>query len=140
MNHLSGACLCGAIRYRVTGPSLCVSHCHCTFCRRAAGAAFITWMTLKTGDFTVTDGELTEFQSSPGAYRGFCGTCGTSLSYRHAEHLEEMDLAAATLDDQTAVVPDDHIWIGSMVPWLEFADNLPRLPGDHWEHGYPKRD
>jgi hypothetical protein len=61
-------------------------------------------MTLKTGDFTVTDGELTEFQSSPGAYRGFCGTCG------------------------------------SMVPWLEFADNLPRLPGDHWKHGYPKRD
>jgi hypothetical protein len=140
MTDLAGGCLCGSIRYSVSGPSLCVSHCHCTFCRRAAGAAFITWMTLGSGDFVVTDGEITEFQSSPGVWRGFCVGCGTSLTYRHVDHGEEMDLAAATLDDQAAVVPDDHIWVDSMVPWLEFADTLPRLATQHWEHGYPKRD
>ena len=140
MTDLVGGCLCGSIRYRVTAPSLCVSHCHCNSCRRAAGAAFITWMTLKSEDIAFTDGKVTEFQSSPGAWRGFCAGCGTSLTYRHADHPEEIDLAAATLDDQTAVAPDDHIWTGSMVPWLEFADTLPRLATHHWEHGYPKRD
>lgn len=139
MTKLTGGCLCGAIRYQVTAPDLCVSHCHCTFCRRAAGAAFITWMTLAAGKLIITNGEVTEFESSPGAWRGFCADCGTSLTYRHVNHSEEVDLTAATLDDQTAVVPDDHIWTGSMVPWLEFADSLPRLDSDHWEHGYPAR-
>lgn len=140
MDHLTGGCLCATVRYRVTAPALCVSHCHCTFCRRAAGAAFITWMTLNSGDLVVTEGKITEYQSSPGVWRGFCARCGTSLTYRHAEHGEEIDLAAATLDDQSAVVPDDHLWVDSMVPWLEFADTLPRLASDHWEHGYPKRN
>ena len=140
MIHLAGGCLCTSIRFRVTGASLCVSHCHCTFCRCASGAAFITWMTLKSGDLVMTDGQLTEYQSSPGVWRGFCATCGTSLTYRHVDHDEEIDIAAATLDDQTTVVPDDHLWSGSMVPWLKFADTLPRLATNHWEHGYPKRD
>ena len=140
MHHLTGGCLCESIRYRVSGPALCVSHCHCRWCRRAAGAAFMTWMTLPSADLVITDGNITEYESSPGVRRGFCSRCGTSLSYRHVDHADEIDLAAATLDDQTAVVPDDHIWVDSMVPWLAFADKLPRLAGDHWEHGYPKRD
>jgi hypothetical protein len=96
-------------------------------------------MTLEAGKLIITDGEVTEFQSSPGSWRGFCAECGTSLTYRHADHDEEVDLTAATLDDQTAVLPDDHIWIGSMVPWLALGDSLPRLAADHWEHGYPTR-
>ena len=66
MTDLAGGCLCATIRYRVTAPSLCVSHCHCTFCRRAAGAAFITWMTLKTDDLVFTDAKSPNSNPRPG--------------------------------------------------------------------------
>lgn len=33
-----------------------------------------------------------------------------------------------------------NLCVDPMVPWLAFADKLPRLATHHWEHGYPKRD
>ncbi len=136
---LTGGCLCGAVRFQVTGEPMAVSHCHCKDCRRAAGAPFITWMTLKSGDFAYTAGAPKEYESSSGVRRGFCGSCGTTLAYRGATHPEEIDISAAALDDPEAVTPDDHLWIGSKLSWIELADGLPRLEKDHWDHGYPKR-
>jgi hypothetical protein len=58
--------------------------------------------------------------------RQFCATCGTQLTYRHADEREIVDVTACSLDDLTAVVPDDHIWCGRMAPWIKLADGLPR--------------
>ena len=140
MTDLTGGCLCGAIRFHVSGEPLCVSHCHCTFCRRATGAAFIAWMTLASGHYRITRGGPAVYRSTPAVRRSFCSRCGTTLSYAHDDHPEEVDVAAAALDDQDRVVPDDHIMVTTMVPWLEFGDDLPRLPEGHWEVGYPDRD
>ena len=137
MTELTGGCLCGAVRYRITAEPLVVTHCHCTFCRRAAGAPFITWVTIASDGFAWTQGEPAEYASSAEARRGFCGTCGTTLGYRGIGHAEEIDIAAASLDDPERVTPQDHIWAGSMLSWLKFDDGLPRLEGSHWEHGYP---
>ena len=38
-----GRCLCGAVRYRVTGEPIWTAHCHCQSCRRATSAAFATY-------------------------------------------------------------------------------------------------
>ncbi len=38
-----GGCLCGVVRYRIALPPLWVAHCHCSICRRAQGAGFVTW-------------------------------------------------------------------------------------------------
>ena len=35
---LEGGCLCGAIRYKVTGPALDAGSCHCRSCRKASSA------------------------------------------------------------------------------------------------------
>ena len=43
MSDASGKCLCGAVRFRMRFPSKWVAHCHCTMCRRAHGAAFVTF-------------------------------------------------------------------------------------------------
>jgi hypothetical protein len=42
MSTAAGACLCGGIAFDAALPSKCVAHCHCTRCRRAQGAAFVT--------------------------------------------------------------------------------------------------
>lgn len=39
----NGRCLCGALQFSVRFPTKWVAHCHCTMCRRAHGAAFVTW-------------------------------------------------------------------------------------------------
>ena len=137
---LNGGCLCGAVRYRLSAPPTVVTHCHCRTCRRATGAPFVTWLTAVSESFEFTAGKLAVFHSSPDVSRGFCVTCGTTLTYQHDSYTEELDIAVATLDDPTHVTPQDHIWVGTMLPWLKFADDLPRLPGSHWDHGYPASD
>lgn len=140
MAKLTGGCLCGAIRYSIdTDPILVISHCHCSDCRRATGAPFITWITTTPDGFAYTLGAPATYRSSDTVRRTFCGQCGTTLGYAMDGHDDELDFAAATLDDPALVTPDDHIWAGSMLPWFKFTDDLPRLPGSHWEHGYPDR-
>ncbi len=137
---LTGGCLCGAIRYEITAEPIGVNHCHCSICRRAAGAPFITWVTIAGDAFTFTSGTPAYFQSTPDVQRGFCRDCGTTLTYANITHPEEADITAATLDDPELVTPEDHIWTGSMVSWLKFDDGLPRLEGSHWQHGYPNKE
>jgi len=135
-----GGCYCGAVRYRFQVRPLAVSHCHCAMCRRVTGAPFITWITITPETFAWTAKTPAEFESSPEARRGFCATCGTTLSFRSVEHPEEIDISAATLDDPEQVTPDDHLWSGSKLSWIHMEDGLPRLAAGHWGVGYPKRD
>jgi len=140
MIDLEGGCLCGAVRFRITGTPMAVSHCHCTFCRRATGAPFITWITLPADGHTLLHGEPAVYNSSGAVKRRFCGACGTTLSYGSDDHPEEIDVSAASLDDPDAVTPDDHLWVGSMLSWVRMDDGLPRLDRAHWDHGYPERN
>jgi len=139
MAGLEGGCFCGSIRFRITAQTSVVTHCHCSSCRRASGAAFIPWVTLPSAGFEITKGEQAVFHSSPGVNRGFCGTCGTTVSYCHDDFRDEIDIAAATLDDAEALTPDDHIWVTDRLSWLKVADGLPQLDGSHWDHGYPEK-
>jgi len=36
---LTGACLCGAIRFELTAPPYTAGYCHCTRCQRRTGTA-----------------------------------------------------------------------------------------------------
>lgn len=136
---MTGGCLCGAVRYRITKPPIVVTHCHCSTCRRAAGAAFVTWLTVGVDGFAYTEGVPAVHRSSPEVGRGFCNRCGTSLSFSSTAYPDELDITVGSLDDPGAATPQDHIWVDAMVPWLNLDDGLPRLPRSHWEHGYPHK-
>ena len=40
---VKGSCLCGAVQFEVTLPTLGCCHCHCSICRRFLGAAYGTF-------------------------------------------------------------------------------------------------
>lgn len=63
---ISGACLCGAVRFEVNRPLDRVAHCHCTICQRAHGAAFVTWAAVPQEGVRITAGEadVTHYRSS----------------------------------------------------------------------------
>jgi hypothetical protein len=124
-----GGCLCGAVRYRVEGPPLRTSYCHCRMCQRAAGAPVVAWGTWPAARFAWLGGEPTSYASSAKGIRSFCPTCGTQLPCRDPEDPGEVDVTLASLDDPAAFPPQDHIWTMSQVPWLKIRDGLPRHEG-----------
>lgn len=87
---LRGSCLCGAVRYEISGPLSGALNCHCTMCRKAHGAAFRSRARVKATDFRWICGEelVAYYASSPGNHRGFCGVCGAPLLSRFDQQSE----------------------------------------------------
>ena len=118
----TGGCLCGAVRYRVGMPALWVAHCHCSMCRRAQGAAFVTWVGTAADRFVLESGaaDLQRFQSSPQATRSFCGRCGSPLFFQSDRWPGEMHVTLASLDDASGLEPQAHAYWSSRAPWGEW--------------------
>jgi hypothetical protein len=132
MSH-SGGCQCGAIRYEVSGEPQHVALCHCSDCRKSAGAPMVSWAAFAEDEFQVTQGEATTFNSSGASMRSFCPKCGTGLYFRNAEFLPGIvDIQSATLDDPDAFPAQVHIQTADSIGWMESAHELPkfeRYPG-----------
>lgn len=125
MSRLEGGCLCGAIRYRVTGRPTNTMVCHCQTCRRAAGSPVVAWLTFAKADFELTKGQLKEFSSTPPVLRGFCATCGTPLTYTNSKLPDSIDVTTCSMDSPAAFPPTHHSWLSHDVGWVRFGDGLP---------------
>lgn len=129
----SGGCHCGAIRYQVSGEPQHVALCHCSDCRRSAGAPVVSWAAFAEGELELTQGTPITFNSSGAAMRSFCGTCGTGLFYRNADVLPGIvDIQSTTLDDAEALLPGAHIQAAERLHWMDGLEALPkfdRFPG-----------
>jgi hypothetical protein len=125
---IEGGCFCGAIRYRASKAPDASMICHCRSCRRVAGAPAVGWLTFAARAVVFT-GEPGEFSSSEPVRRSFCRSCGTQLTYRHAAHSDEIDVATCTLDAPEAFPPTHHSWLSDDLPWVRFGDGLPTYPG-----------
>ena len=79
----SGQCLCGAIRYQLSGEPKSVALCHCADCRRSAGAPVVAWAMFPEAALTLTQGTPKTINSSATAMRSFCADCGSGLFYRN---------------------------------------------------------
>jgi len=123
-----GGCLCGGVRYEISGALRHASHCHCSMCRKHHGAAFGSYASARRAEFRWTAGEalVGRFASSPGIERGFCTRCGSTLFWDAIANRESFGIALGTLDGDPGVRPSLHIFVGSKAPWFEIADRLPR--------------
>ena len=124
---LKGGCYCGAIRYEARGTPFNESICHCSICRRTAGAPFVAWFSVKRSDFRLVHGSPVAFQSTSKAVRKFCGACGTQLTFEGSDPPGEVDISTASLDDPNALPPKDHIHTSSRLSWVKLADGLPEF-------------
>ncbi len=114
-----GGCMCGAIRYQISGQPMSVGLCHCKSCRRATGGPAVGFVDMPPGSFAWTAGEPAFFESSPGVRRGFCPTCGTSLTYEADDLPGEVHLLSATLDNPEPWVPVDATYNHERISWLK---------------------
>ena len=123
---ITGSCLCGAVRYEVTAPFEFLGNCHCSRCRKANGAAYVTWGILTPGTFRWTCGEhlVASYESSPGNTRCFCKRCGSSLASAHGGVVGEV--VVGTVDGDPGATPREHIFVGSRAHWHRITDDLPQ--------------
>ena len=118
----SGGCLCGAVRFAAALPSRWVAHCHCTRCRRAHGAAFVTWIGFPSQQVSVIEGAelLAAHESSAGTFRKFCKACGTKLFFESTRWAGETHVTLVAFDDPVDRAPTGHAFVEEHVTWLPF--------------------
>ena len=125
-----GGCLCGAVRYEVTGELAPIELCHCGQCRKAQGGPFGANTPVAAAAFRLLQGEaeLREYRASPSKRRVFCGTCGGPLFSHRDAAPEILRLRAGTLDRTDDLTLGGHIQAASKAAWWPIDDELPRFP------------
>jgi hypothetical protein len=123
-----GGCLCGAIRYRATSAPVRGVICHCSMCRKHSGAPVLAFVHFRTEDFMWVRGEPARYRSSEFAERGFCPSCGSTLSMHEEVLADRMQVTVGSLDQPGRVRINDHVWTRERIPWFEIKDDLRRFP------------
>jgi hypothetical protein len=118
--RLEGGCLCGAVRFVATGEPKAVYWCHCQSCRRHTGAPVAVLARYDLNAYTVTKGEITKFDSTPGrTRRGFCARCGSTLTCESLPgptethfHIGAFDQAAQLEPSKQQFFPEERLqWL-----------------------------
>jgi len=125
-----GGCLCGAVRYETVSDPLHVTICHCRFCQRATGAAYMVEPVFRLGDLRIVSGAAATYRHrSEGSGKmvsiHFCAACGTKLYLSFERFPEVCGVYAGTFDNPGwfEIRPDNakHIFLevarpGTIIP------------------------
>jgi hypothetical protein len=129
---ITGGCLCGAVRYRVSAAPLATRVCWCRLCQYLGGGSGTVNVAFLTSAMTV-EGELADYacvaDSGNRMHRRFCPTCGTPV-FSAAEARPHLVFArAGTLDDPELARPEVTIWAAQAPQWACISETLPRIEG-----------
>ncbi|MFR0693049.1 GFA family protein [Enterobacterales bacterium AE_CKDN230030158-1A_HGKHYDSX7] len=127
----SGGCLCGAVRYEISGELALIQICHCGQCRKAQGGPFATNIPVERAAFRLLSGEseLAEYRATPGKKRVFCRACGSPIYSARDSLPETLRVRAGTLDEPVRTKPEAHYYVESRASWWPLQDTLPRHQG-----------
>ncbi len=119
----TGGCQCGAVRYSCTELRN-APICHCRMCQKAVGGFYgplVTGLGLKW-----TRGKPKIFASSNFISRGFCGDCGTPLTYAVTRDKSfGVEMSIGSLDNPEIAAPLSQVNTNEK---LAFVDHLHELP------------
>jgi hypothetical protein len=123
---LTGGCQCGAVRFRVEGEPGRASICHCRMCQKAFAGPFGALVTVPAEGLTWTRGAPAHFRSSDQVKRGFCGACGTPLTFDYGP--TGIDLAVFAFDDPSKVEPLVQLAVEGRPAWMDHLADMPVRP------------
>jgi len=128
-NRYKGSCLCGKVRFEITGEIQSIIYCHCSQCRKAQGSAFATNGNVATEDFNFLSGvnELTGYESSPGQTKYFCKHCGSPIISKNESNPDNVRVRLGTIESDIIERPVAHIFITSKANWEDIEGDLPQF-------------
>jgi hypothetical protein len=125
-----GGCTCRHVRYRMTTRPLFVHCCHCRWCQRETGSAFVLnamieaeRVELMSGDVDIVD---TPSESGRGQKISRCPRCRVALwsNYAGAGDLIRF-VRVGTVDEPDRLPPDVHIFTMSKQSWVVLPAGTP---------------
>jgi hypothetical protein len=129
---ISGRCLCGAVKYRITGEPITARACWCRLCQYL-GAGSNTVNVCFPSDSITIEGALADYScladSGNVMHRRFCPTCGTAMFSEAEARPHLIFVRAGTLDDPEIARPLATIWTAQAPSWACIDERIPRIEG-----------
>lgn len=128
---LTGACLCGGVRFAVDEPPLGASYCHCTRCQRRTGTAASAQALLAPGSMRILEGAelVREWAPEQGFVKAFCSVCGSALYSRAPDGEHPASVRLGVLDPGHGIRPGLRQFVAYAAAWEEIPDDgLERFP------------
>lgn len=118
----TGRCLCGAVTFEVHGTPKWTGYCHCQSCRKQTGAPVSAYAGFERDHVRFKGAKPRVFASSEGVRRGFCGECGSTLTYEGERWPTEIHLHVGAFDKPEDFAPTGHAFKDERVSWLHVDD------------------
>lgn len=127
MTETSGSCLCGKIRFKVTGTKQGFFLCHCSRCQKETGSAHASNMFFKGGSLDWLSGKdsVKTFRLEDTRFvKSFCLNCGSAVPTLSGDSIL---VPAGSLDMAVEGRPDAHIFWGSRSNWEDSLAHSPKF-------------
>ncbi len=128
--EITGGCLCGAVRYRVTAPPIVTRTCWCRVCQYLGAGSGTVNVCFPTSAFTI-QGEPRDYRSLADSgsvmHRRFCAACGTPMFSEAESRPHLIFVRAGTLDNPELAKPAMTIWTSQAPTWACVDAALPTV-------------
>lgn len=132
----TGGCLCGAVRYAVSGALRPIVMCHCRQCARVTGHIMAATAARHVDFQLLADEGLAWYDSSAEARRGFCKHCGSTLFWQGIGR-DYLSIATGSLDDSSGLTIACHIFTADKGRYYEITDGAPQLRDGEFSLSWP---
>ena len=133
-SEITGGCLCGAIRYRISQPVTELRACHCTHCQKASGTGGSINAIVPSNAVTITQGKPKRYEDTAASgnilNRYFCDKCGSPIYSQRQDRPDLMVVRAGSFDDSSKMKITAHIWADSARPWAAPPAGVETHPGN----------
>lgn len=129
MHTTDGNCLCGQVRYAITGNLGIFQYCHCSRCRTFTGSAFAANLFVSPEHFQWLAGATHVGTFSPPDSKhfttAFCKNCGSSLPWQ-TKNGKAVIIPAGTLHSHPNIQPTHNVFCASGAAWYQPPSHLPQ--------------
>ena len=122
-------CICGNIKVTVNSELPEMHACHCSLCRKSSGH-YGVGVDVDRAKVEISGKEnITWYQTSDWARRGFCKTCGTPLFFDplDKEKIKWIGITMGCFENPTGTKLVEHIFVKDKGDYYELNDGLPQF-------------
>jgi len=117
MKTYKGSCLCGFIKFVLSGNPSNPHLCYCHMCQSWSGAPIVGWVNFPLSSLTYKSGKPSLYRSSKNTQRGFCPHCGSSL-FAIDDNSNKICMTISVLTDKEEIIPTSESFKESKSKWI----------------------
>lgn len=130
---LTGGCTCREVRYQLSSRPLFVNCCHCRWCQRETGSAFVINALIEADRVRLLHGVPLSVATPSNSGRGQqivrCPGCHVALWSHYAGAGPKLNfMRVGTLDDPDQLPPNVHIFTSTKQHWVILPPDVPQVP------------